>query len=40
MSGIGDKKSLIKAGVGVINISEKMRDAILRWLGHVERKVQ
>ena len=28
----------IRARAGVANISEKIREAMLRWLGHVERK--
>ena len=28
----------VKARAGVSNISEKIREARLRWLGHVERK--
>ncbi len=30
----------ITAREGVANISEKIREAILRWLGHVERKTE
>ncbi len=30
----------VKARAGVSNISEKIREARLRWLGHVERKTQ
>ncbi len=28
----------IRAMAGVANIGEKIREATLRWLGHVERK--
>ena len=28
----------IRAGAGVANISEKIREARLRWLGHLERQ--
>ena len=27
----------LRARAGVTNISEKIREAILRWLGHLER---
>ncbi len=30
----------IRAGSGVANISENIREARLRWLGHVERKTE
>ena len=30
----------IRARAGVANIGEKIRDARLRWLGHVERKTE
>ena len=30
----------IRAGAGVANISEKIREVRLRWLGHVERKTK
>ena len=30
----------IRAREGVANISEKIREAKLRWLGHVERKTE
>ena len=30
----------IRAMAGVANISEKGREAILRWSGHVERKTE
>ena len=30
----------IRARPGVVNISEKIREARLRWLGHVERKAE
>ena len=30
----------IRARAGVANISEKIREAILRWLGHVERMTE
>ena len=30
----------IRARAGVANISEKIREARLRWLGHVERKTE
>ena len=32
------RKEEIRARAGVANISEKIREAILRWLGHLERK--
>ncbi len=32
----GLRRSEIRARAGVANISEKMREARLRWLGHVE----
>ena len=31
-------KEEIRANTGVTNISDKIREARLRWLGHVERK--
>ena len=30
----------VRARAGVPNISEKIRQGILRWLGHVERKTE
>ena len=30
----------IRARAGVVNISEKAREARLRWLGHAERKTE
>ena len=30
----------IRARAGVANICEKIREARLRWLGHVERKTE
>ena len=30
----------VRATAGLANISEKLREAILRWLGHVERKIE
>ena len=30
----------IRARAGVANISEKIREVRLRWLGHVERKTE
>ena len=30
----------IRARAGAANISEKIREARLRWLGHVERKTE
>ena len=30
----------IRARAGVADVSEKIREAILRWLGHVERKTE
>ena len=30
----------IRARAGVANISEKIREARLRWLGHVERETE
>ena len=29
-----------RAAAGVANISEKIREARLKWLGHVERKTE
>ena len=34
------KNEEIRATEGVVNISEKIREARLRWLGHVERKTE
>ena len=30
----------IRTRTGVVNISEKIREARLRWLGHVERQTE
>ena len=30
----------IRSSAGVANISEKLREARLRWLGHVDRKTE
>ena len=34
------RKGEIRARTGVANISEKIREAKLRWLGHVERQTE
>ena len=30
----------IRARIGVANINEKIRDTILKWLGHEEKKTE
>ena len=38
--GIKTRNEVIRARGGVAKISEKIREARLRWLGHVERKTE